>query len=150
MLCRAFRTVEGVSGQVKIHLVADGEDGAATIHTDTIDLTDTAFYYIAPQSFVNTSNGVTTLYEVQPGQETTLTLIPGEAAEEYTIHYLPHDPATAIDWHLILVDGTTNTRIGAQTVPVEPGETVEFDAAAHRPGRVRPHPGQLQLYLRRR
>ena len=138
VLCRAFRTVEGVSGQVKIHLVADGEDGAATIHTDTIDLTDTAFYYIAPQSFVNTSNGVTTLYEVQPGQETTLTLIPGEAAEEYTIHYLPHDPATAIDWHLILVDGTTNTRIGAQTVPVEPGETVEFDAAAHAPAGYAP------------
>ena len=128
----------GAVSTSRIHLVADGEDGAAAIHTDTIDLTDTAFYYIAPQSFVNTSNGVTTLYEVRPGQETTLTLIPGEAAEEYTIHYLPHDPATAIDWHLILVDGTTNTRIGAQTVPVEPGETVEFDAAAHAPAGYAP------------
>ena len=47
-------------------------------------------------------------------------------------------PATAIDWHLILVDGTTNTRIGAQTVPVEPGETVEFDAAAHAPAGYAP------------
>ena len=86
MLCSAAPSARwrAFPAQVKIHLVADGEDGAAAIHTDTIDLTDTAFYYIAPQSFVNTSNGVTTLYEVQPGQETTLTLIPGEAREEYT------------------------------------------------------------------
>lgn len=134
VLCNAYASTEGETGLVKIHYTAGGED----ILVDEVNLTTTTYLYTVPKSFVQIESGKATQYKLkddgnQLNEYHQLVLVPGRAESDYHFEYEATAADEVIRWNLILMDGTTNTRLGAETMDVEPGETVEFDAAAHAP-----------------
>lgn len=136
VLCNAYASTEGETGLVKIHYTSGGED----ILVDEVNLTTTTYLYTVPESFVqiDAESGKATQYTLkddgnQLNEYHQLVLVPGRAENDYYFEYEATAADEAVTWNLILMDGTTNTRLGAETMDVEPGETVEFDAAAHAP-----------------
>ena len=136
VLCNAYASTEGETGLVKIHYTSGGED----ILVDEVNLTTTTYLYTVPESFVqiDAESGKATQYKLkdngnQLNEYHQLVLVPGRAENDYYFEYEATAADEAVTWNLILMDGTTNTRLGAETMDVEPGETVEFDAAAHAP-----------------
>lgn len=134
VLCNAYASTEGETGLVKIHYTSGGED----ILVDEVNLTTTTYLYTVPESFVQIESGKATQYKLkddgnQLNEYHQLVLVPGRAENDYYFEYEATAADEAVTWNLILMDGTTNTRLGAETMDVEPGETVEFDAAAHAP-----------------
>lgn len=134
VLCNAYASTEGETGLVKIHYTAGGED----ILVDEVNLTTTTYLYTVPKSFVQIESGKATQYKLkddgnQLNEYHQLVLVPGRAENDYYFEYEATAADEVISWNLILMDGTTNTRLGTETMDVEPGETVEFDAAAHAP-----------------
>lgn len=136
VLCNAYASTEGETGLVKIHYTAGGED----ILVDEVNLTTTTYLYTVPESFVqiDAESGKATQYKLkddgnQLNEYHQLVLVPGRAESDYYFEYEATAADEAVTWNLILMDGTTNTRLGAETMDVEPGETVEFNAAAHAP-----------------
>lgn len=136
VLCNAYASTEGETGLVKIHYTSGGED----ILVDEVNLTTTTFLYTVPDSFVqiDAESGKATQYKLkddgnQLNEYHQLVLVPGRAESDYYFEYEATAADEAVAWNLILMDGTTNTRLGAETMDVQPGETVEFDAAAHAP-----------------
>ena len=136
VLCNAYASTEGETGLVKIHYTAGGKD----ILVDEVNLTTTTFLYTVPDSFVqiDSESGKATQYKLkdngnQLNEYHQLVLVPGRAENDYYFEYEATAADEAVTWNLILMDGTTNTRLGAETKEVQPGETVEFDAAAHAP-----------------
>ena len=134
VLCNAYASTEGETGLVKIHYTSGGED----ILVDEVNLTTTTFLYTVPESFVQIESGKATQYKLkddgnQLNEYHQLVLVPGRAESDYCFEYEATAADEAVTWNLILMDGTTNTRLGAETMDVEPGETVEFNAAAHAP-----------------
>lgn len=134
VLCNAYASTEGETGLVKIHYTSGGED----ILVDEVNLTTTTYLYTVPKSFVQIESGKATQYKLkddgnQLNEYHQLVLVPGRAENDYYFEYEAAAADEAVTWNLILMDGTTNTRLGAETMDVEPGETVEFDAAAHAP-----------------
>ncbi len=134
VLCNAYASTEGETGLVKIHYTSGGED----ILVDEVNLTTTTYLYTVPKSFVQIESGKATQYTLkddgnQLNEYHQLVLVPGRAENDYYFEYEATVADEAVTWNLILMDGTTNTRLGAETMDVEPGETVEFDAAAHAP-----------------
>lgn len=134
VLCNAYASTEGETGLVKIHYTSGGED----ILVDEVNLTTTTYLYTVPESFVQIESGKATQYKLkddgnQLNEYHQLVLVPGRAESDYCFEYEAAAADEAVTWNLILMDGTTNTRLGAETMDVEPGETVEFDAAAHAP-----------------
>ena len=133
VLCNAYASTEGETGLVKIHYTSGGED----ILVDEVNLTTTTFLYTVPKSFVQIESGKATQYTLKDDDQLNeyhqLVLVPGRAESDYFFEYEATAADEVISWNLILMDGTTNTRLGAETMDVEPGETVEFDAAAHAP-----------------
>lgn len=136
VLCNAYASTEGETGLVKIHYTAGGKD----ILVDEVNLTTTTFLYTVPDSFVqiDSESGKATQYKLkdngnQLNEYHQLVLVPGRAENDYYFEYEATAADEAVAWNLILMDGTTNTRLGAETKEVQPGETVEFDAAAHAP-----------------
>lgn len=134
VLCNAYASTEGETGLVKIHYTAGGED----ILVDEVNLTTTTYLYTVPKSFVQIESGKATQYRLkddgnQLNEYHQLVLVPGRAENDYYFEYEATAADEAVTWNLILMDGTTNTRLGAETMDVQPGETVEFDAAAHAP-----------------
>ncbi len=136
VLCNAYASTEGETGLVKIHYTSGGED----ILVDEVNLTTTTYLYTVPESFVqiDAESGKATQYKLkddgnQLNEYHQLVLVPGRAESDYYFEYEATAADEAVTWNLILMDGTTNTRLGAETKEVQPGETVEFDAAAHAP-----------------
>ena len=133
VLCNAYASTEGETGLVKIHYTSGGED----ILVDEVNLTTTTYLYTVPKSFVQIESGKATQYTLKDDDQLNeyhqLVLVPGRAESDYFFEYEATAADEVISWNLILMDGTTNTRLGAETMDVEPGETVEFDAAAHAP-----------------
>lgn len=136
VLCNAYASTEGETGLVKIHYTSGGED----ILVDEVNLTTTTYLYTVPKSFVqiDSESGKATQYKLkddgnQLNKYHQLVLVPGRAESDYYFEYEATATDEAVTWNLILMDGTTNTRLGAETKEVQPGETVEFDAAAHAP-----------------
>lgn len=134
VLCNAYASTEGKTGLVKIHYTSGGED----ILVDEVNLTTTTYLYTVPKSFVQIESGKATQYKLkddgnQLNEYHQLVLVPGRAESDYYFEYEATAADEAVTWNLILMDGTTNTRLGAETKEVQPGETVEFDAAAHAP-----------------
>lgn len=136
VLCNAYASTEGETGLVKIHYTSGGED----ILVDEVNLTTTTYLYTVPESFVqiDAESGKATQYKLkdngnQLNEYHQLVLVPGRAESDYCFEYEATAADEVISWNLILMDGTTNTRLGAETMDVQPGETVEFDAAAHAP-----------------
>lgn len=136
VLCNAYASTEGETGLVKIHYTSGGED----ILVDEVNLTTTTYLYTVPESFVqiDAESGKATQYKLkdngnQLNEYHQLVLVPGRAENDYYFEYEATAADEVISWNLILMDGTTNTRLGAETMDVQPGETVEFDAAAHAP-----------------
>ena len=134
VLCNAYASTEGETGLVKIHYTSGGED----ILVDEVNLTTTTYLYTVPDSFVQIESGKATQYKLkddgnQLNEYHQLVLVPGRAENDYYFEYKATAADEAVTWNLILMDGTTNTRLGAETMEVQPGETVEFDAAAHAP-----------------
>lgn len=136
VLCNAYASTEGETGLVKIHYTSGGED----ILVDEVNLTTTTYLYTVPESFVqiDAESGKATQYKLkddgnQLNEYHQLVLVPGRAESDYCFEYEATAADEAVTWNLILMDGTTNTRLGTETMDVEPGETVEFDAAAHAP-----------------
>ena len=136
VLCNAYASTEGETGLVKIHYTSGGED----ILVDEVNLTTTTYLYTVPDSFVqiDAESGKATQYKLkddgnQLNEYHQLVLVPGRAENDYYFEYEATAADEVISWNLILMDGTTNTRLGAEKMDVEPGETVEFDAAAHAP-----------------
>lgn len=134
VLCNAYASTEGETGLVKIHYTSGGED----ILVDEVNLTTTTYLYTVPESFVQIESGKATQYKLkdngnQLNEYHQLVLVPGRAENDYYFEYEATAADEAVTWNLILMDGTTNTRLGAETMDVQPGETVEFDAAAHAP-----------------
>lgn len=134
VLCNAYASTEGETGLVKIHYTSGGED----ILVDEVNLTTTTYLYTVPDSFVQIESGKATQYKLkddgnQLNEYHQLVLVPGRAERDYCFEYEATAADEAVTWNLILMDGTTNTRLGAETMDVQPGETVEFDAAAHAP-----------------
>lgn len=133
VLCNAYASTEGETGLVKIHYTAGGED----ILVDEVNLTTTTYLYTVPKSFVQIESGKATQYTLKDDDQLNeyhqLVLVPGRAENDYYFEYEATAADEVISWNLILMDGTTNTRLGTETMEVQPGETVEFDAAAHAP-----------------
>lgn len=134
VLCNAYASTEGETGLVKIHYTAGGED----ILVDEVNLTTTTYLYTVPKSFVQIESGKATQYKLkddgnQLNEYHQLVLVPGRAENDYYFEYEATAADEVISWNLILMDGTTNTRLGTETMDVQPGETVEFNAAAHAP-----------------
>lgn len=135
VLCNAYASTEGETGLVKIHYTSGGED----ILVDEVNLTTTTYLYTVPDSFVqiDAESGKATQYKLKDDDQLNeyhqLVLVPGRAERDYCFEYEATAADEVISWNLILMDGTTNTRLGTETMDVEPGETVEFDAAAHAP-----------------
>lgn len=134
VLCNAYASTEGETGLVKIHYTSGDED----ILVDEVNLTTTTYLYTVPKSFVQIESGKATQYKLkddgnQLNEYHQLVLVPGRAENDYYFEYEATAADEAVSWNLILMDGTTNTRLGAETKEVQPGETVEFDAAAHAP-----------------
>lgn len=134
VLCNAYASTEGETGLVKIHFMSNGKK----VWGDEVNLTTTTFLYTVPESFVQIESGKATQYKLkddgnQLNEYHQLVLVPGRAENDYYFEYEATAADEVISWNLILMDGTTNTRLGAETMDVEPGETVEFDAAAHAP-----------------
>ena len=136
VLCNAYASTEGETGLVKIHFMSNGKK----VWGDEVNLTTTTYLYTVPESFVqiDAESGKATQYKLkdngnQLNEYHQLVLVPGRAENDYYFEYEATAADEAVTWNLILMDGTTNTRLGAETMDVEPGETVEFDAAAHAP-----------------
>lgn len=135
VLCNAYASTEGETGLVKIHFMSNGKK----VWGDEVNLTTTTFLYTVPESFVqiDSESGKATQYTLKDDDQLNeyhqLVLVPGRAESDYYFEYEAAAADEVISWNLILMDGTTNTRLGAETMDVEPGETVEFDAAAHAP-----------------
>ena len=135
VLCNAYASTEGETGLVKIHYTSGGED----ILVDEVNLTTTTYLYTVPDSFVqiDAESGKATQYKLKDDDQLNeyhqLVLVPGRAESDYYFEYEATAADEVISWNLILMDGTTNTRLGTETMDVEPGETVEFNAAAHAP-----------------
>lgn len=136
VLCNAYASTEGETGLVKIHFMSNGKE----VWGDEVNLTTTTFLYTVPESFVqiDAESGKATQYTLKDDDDQLneyhqLVLVPGRAESDYYFEYEAAAADEVISWNLILMDGTTNTRLGAETMDVEPGETVEFDAAAHAP-----------------
>lgn len=136
VLCNAYASTEGETGLVKIHFMSNGKK----VWGDEVNLTTTTFLYTVPDSFVqiDAESGKATQYKLkddgnQLNEYHQLVLVPGRAESDYHFEYEAAAADEVISWNLILMDGTTNTRLGAETKDVQPGETVEFDAAAHAP-----------------
>lgn len=136
VLCNAYASTEGETGLVKIHFMSNGKE----VWGDEVNLTTTTFLYTVPKSFVqiDSESGKATQYTLKDDDDQLneyhqLVLVPGRAESDYYFEYEAAAADEVISWNLILMDGTTNTRLGTKTVDVEPGETVEFDAAAHAP-----------------
>ena len=135
VLCNAYASTEGETGLVKIHFMSNGKK----VWGDEVNLTTTTFLYTVPESFVqiDAESGKATQYKLKDDDQLNeyhqLVLVPGRAESDYHFEYEAAAADEVISWNLILMDGTTNTRLGAETMDVEPGETVEFDAAAHAP-----------------
>lgn len=136
VLCNAYASTEGETGLVKIHYTSGGED----ILVDEVNLTTTTFLYTVPKSFVqiDSESGKATQYTLKDDDDQLneyhqLVLVPGRAESDYHFEYEAAAADEVISWNLILMDGTTNTRLGTKTMDVQPGQTVEFDAAAHAP-----------------
>lgn len=136
VLCNAYASTEGETGLVKIHFMSNGKE----VWGDEVNLTTTTFLYTVPDSFVqiDAESGKATQYTLkddgnQLNEYHQLVLVPGRAESDYYFEYEAAAADEVIRWNLILMDGTTNTRLGTKTMDVEPGETVEFDAAAHAP-----------------
>lgn len=135
VLCNAYASTEGETGLVKIHFMSNGKK----VWGDEVNLTTTTFLYTVPESFVqiDAESGKATQYTLKDDDQLNeyhqLVLVPGRAESDYFFEYEATAADEVISWNLILMDGTTNTRLGAETMDVEPGETVEFDAAAHAP-----------------
>lgn len=135
VLCNAYASTEGETGLVKIHFMSNGKK----VWGDEVNLTTTTYLYTVPESFVqiDAESGKATQYTLKDGNQLNeyhqLVLVPGRAESDYYFEYEATAADEVISWNLILMDGTTNTRLGAETMDVEPGETVEFDAAAHAP-----------------
>lgn len=136
VLCNAYASTEGETGLVKIHFMSNGKEA----WSDEVNLTTTTFLYTVPESFVqiDSESGKATQYTLkddgnQLNEYHQLVLVPGRAESDYYFEYEAAAADEVISWNLILMDGTTNTRLGTKTVDVQPGETVEFDAAAHAP-----------------
>ena len=137
VLCNAYASTEGETGLVKIHFMSNGKE----VWGDEVNLTTTTFLYTVPKSFVkiDSESGKATQYTLKDDDDQLneyhqLVLVPGRAESDYYFEYEAAAADEVISWNLILMDGTTNTRLGTKTMDVEPGETVEFDAAAHAPG----------------
>ncbi len=136
VLCNAYASTEGETGLVKIHFMSNGKK----VWGDEVNLTTTTYLYTVPESFVqiDAESGKATQYKLkddgnQLNEYHQLVLVPGRAESDYCFEYEATDADEVISWNLILMDGTTNTRLGTETMDVQPGETVEFDAAAHAP-----------------
>lgn len=135
VLCNAYASTEGETGLVKIHFMSNGKE----VWGDEVNLTTTTFLYTVPESFVqiDAESGKATQYTLKDDDQLNeyhqLVLVPGRAESDYYFEYKAAAADEVISWNLILMDGTTNTRLGTKTVDVQPGETVEFDAAAHAP-----------------
>lgn len=136
VLCNAYASTEGETGLVKIHFMSNGKE----VWGDEVNLTTTTFLYTVPESFVqiDAESGKATQYTLKDDDDQLneyhqLVLVPGRAENDYYFEYEATAADEAVTWNLILMDGTTNTRLGAETKDVQPGETVEFDAAAHAP-----------------
>lgn len=135
VLCNAYASTEGETGLVKIHFMSNGKK----VWGDEVNLTTTTFLYTVPESFVqiDSESGKATQYTLKDDDQLNeyhqLVLVPGRAESDYYFEYKATAADEVISWNLILMDGTTNTRLGTETMDVQPGETVEFDAAAHAP-----------------
>lgn len=136
VLCNAYASTEGETGLVKIHFMSNGKK----VWGDEVNLTTTTYLYTVPESFVqiDAESGKATQYKLkddgnQLNEYHQLVLVPGRAESDYCFEYEATAADEVISWNLILMDGTTNTRLGTETMDVQPGETVEFDAAAHAP-----------------
>lgn len=136
VLCNAYASTEGETGLVKIHFMSNGKE----VWGDEVNLTTTTFLYTVPESFVqiDAESGKATQYTLkddgnQLNEYHQLVLVPGRAESDYYFEYEATAADEVISWNLILMDGTTNTRLDTETIDVEPGQTVEFDAAAHAP-----------------
>ena len=136
VLCNAYASTEGETGLVKIHFMSNGKE----VWGDEVNLTTTTFLYTVPESFVqiDAESGKATQYTLkddgnQLNEYHQLVLVPGRAESDYYFEYEAAAADEVIRWNLILMDGTTNTRLGTETMDVQPGQTVEFDAAAHAP-----------------
>ena len=136
VLCNAYASTEGETGLVKIHFMSNGKE----VWGDEVNLTTTTFLYTVPESFVqiDAESGKATQYKLkddgnQLNEYHQLVLVPGRAESDYYFEYEATAADEVISWNLILMDGTTNTRLDTETIDVEPGQTVEFDAAAHAP-----------------
>lgn len=136
VLCNAYASTEGETGLVKIHFMSNGKK----VWVDEVNLTTTTYLYTVPKSFVqiDAESGKATQYKLkddgnQLNEYHQLVLVPGRAESDYYFEYKATAADEVISWNLILMDGTTNTRLGTKTMDVEPGQTVEFDAAAHAP-----------------
>lgn len=135
VLCNAYASTEGETGLVKIHFMSNGKE----VWGDEVNLTTTTFLYTVPESFVqiDAESGKATQYTLKDDDQLNeyhqLVLVPGRAESDYYFEYKAAAADEVISWNLILMDGTTNTRLGTETMDVQPGETVEFDAAAHAP-----------------
>lgn len=136
VLCNAYASTEGETGLVKIHFMSNGKK----VWGDEVNLTTTTFLYTVPKSFVqiDAESGKATQYTLKDDDDQLneyhqLVLVPGRAESDYYFEYEAAAADEVISWNLILMDGTTNTRLGAETMDVQPGQTVEFDAAAHAP-----------------
>lgn len=136
VLCNAYAAGDETGGLVQIHYMA----GDKEIWSDRVNLRTTTFLYSVPQSFAADLNGTMTLYTFNENQDAQLqqvltkdgrlALVPGRAQTDYYLQYTAADPNAAIQWQLILMDGTTNTRLGTDTMEVQPGETVTYTPAA--------------------
>ena len=132
ILCRTERNPGEGSFRATIKMV---DESGKILMADGVNV-NKAYTYAAPETFVQTAAGVTTVYTVKlaAGQTvqdaTVFTMRPGDTVQEYTVTYTAQTENTAIGWNIIKVNGVTGAQLGTEIIQVQPGATANYTAAA--------------------